>query len=132
MNKLRILYHPDFFKKEKDASATATIAAIRKRLKPLIEEGKGLHKNDSLLIEDCKKYLKQGKTVIIDLSLKDNREANIISTILVRKIFNENKTNFTSGNPDDVINSVIVVEEAQNVLSENRIGSNNSTTFSHF
>jgi len=116
--------YPDFFKKEKDASATATIAAIRKRLKPLIEEGKGLHKNDSLLIEDCKKYLKQGKTVIIDLSLKDNREANIISTILVRKIFNENKTNFTSGNPDDVINSVIVVEEAQNVLSDEFVKTN--------
>jgi len=116
--------YPDFFRKEKDASATATIAAIRKRLKPLIEEGKGLHKNSSVLLEECKKYLKDGKTVIIDLSLKDNREANIISTILVRKIFNENKTNFTSGKSDDIINSIIVVEEAQNVLSDEFVQTN--------
>ncbi len=116
--------YPDFFRKEKDASATATIAAIRKRLKPLIEEGKGLHKNSSVLLEECKKYLKDGKTVIIDLSLKDNREANIISTILVRKIFNENKTTFTSGKSDDIINSIIVVEEAQNVLSDEFVQTN--------
>jgi DNA helicase HerA-like ATPase len=116
--------YPDFFKKEKDASATATIAAIRKRLKPLIEEGKGLHLEKSNLIESCENYLKAGKTVVIDLSLKDNREANIISTIITRRIFNNNKNNFTSGNPDDVIECVIVVEEAQNVLSEEFVKSN--------
>lgn len=116
--------YPDFFLKEKDASAGRTIAAIRKRLKPLIEEGKGLHQKNSELIEKCKQYLKEGKTVIIDLSLKDNREASIISTIIVRKLFEENKINYTSGNSDDVINSIIVIEEAQNVLSEEFVRSN--------
>ncbi len=116
--------YPDFFKKEKDASATTTIAAIRKRLKPLIEEGRGLHLNNSNLIESVEKHLKNGKTVIIDLSLKDNREANIISTILARRIFNNNKNNFTSGNPNDVVESVIVMEEAQNVLSDEFVRTN--------
>jgi len=115
---------PDFWTKEKDASATKTIAAIKKRIAHLVEEGKGLHQAKSNLVEDVFKYLAQGKTVIIDLSLKDNMDASIISTILVRKLFDNNKENFTSDNPDKIINTVIFVEEAQNVLSEEFVKSN--------
>jgi len=115
--------YPDFFvppKKpgEEDKSAKKTIAAIRKRIRHLIDEGKGLHSQQSNLIEDLFKYLKQGKTVIIDLSLKDSTDASIISTILVRKLFEHNKMEFTSNKSDAVIEAVIFVEEAQNVLSE--------------
>ncbi|SHE14130.1 DNA segregation ATPase FtsK/SpoIIIE and related proteins [Chlamydia abortus] len=118
----------DFFgemkKSEPDASAKKTILAIRKRIRHLIDEGKGLHLSTSQLVEDTFKYLKQGKTVVIDLSLKDNMDASIISTILVRKLFENNKANFTSDNPEDVINTVIFVEEAQNVLSEEFVKNN--------
>ncbi|GAG96671.1 unnamed protein product, partial [marine sediment metagenome] len=111
---------PDFWdtgtKGEK--SARITIAAIRKRIAYLIEEGKGLHSSSSKLIEEVMPYLKQGKTVIVDLSLRDSVDASIISTILVRKLFEHNKEKFTSDNPKDVINTVIFVEEAQNVLSD--------------
>jgi uncharacterized protein len=65
-----------------------------------------------------------GKTVIIDLSLKDNTDASIISTILVRKLFDNNKQEFTSNKPGAVVNTVIFVEEAQNVLSEEFVRSN--------
>jgi len=110
---------PDFWdtgtKGEK--SARITVAAIRKRIAYLIEEGKGLHSSSSKLIEEVMPYLKQGKTVIVDLSLRDSVDASIISTILVRNLFDYNKEKFTSDNPDDVINTVIFVEEAQNVLS---------------
>jgi hypothetical protein len=121
--------YPDFFappKKagEEDRSAQKTIAAIRKRIRHLIDEGKGLHSGQSQLIEDVFKYLKQGKTVIVDLSLKDSMDASIISTILVRKLFEHNKMEFTSDKPDAVIQSVIFVEEAQNVLSEELVKSN--------
>lgn len=119
---------PDFFgemkKNEPDASARKTIMAIRKRIRHLIDEGKGLHSQSSSLVEEVFNYLKNGKTVIIDLSLKDNMDASIISTILVRKLFDHNKANFTSGNPKDVIHTVIFVEEAQNVLSEEFVKSN--------
>lgn len=119
---------PDFFgemkKNEPDASARKTIMAIRKRIRHLIDEGKGLHSNSSTLLEDVFKHLKAGKTVVIDLSLKDNMDASIISTIIVRKLFENNKANFTSGNPKDVIHTVIFVEEAQNVLSEEFVKSN--------
>jgi len=120
--------YPDFFGKIKngkeDASARKTIMAIRKRIRHLIDEGKGLHSKSSDLAEKVFEYLKQGKTVIIDLSLKDNMDASIISTILVRKLFDNNKENFTSDKPENVINTVIFVEEAQNVLSEEFVKSN--------
>jgi len=118
----------DFFgnmkKNEPDASARKTIMAIRKRIRHLIDEGKGLHAGSSTLIEKVFEYLRQGKTVIIDLSLKDNMDASIISTILVRKLFEHNKNYFTSGKRDEVIDTVIFVEEAQNVLSEEFVKSN--------
>lgn len=118
----------DFFgkmkKSEPDAGARKTIMAIRKRIRHLIDEGKGLHSNSSKLVEDIFEYLRQGKTVIIDLSLKDNMDASIISTILVRKLFENNKEKFTSDKTDEVVNTVIFVEEAQNVLSEEFVRSN--------
>ena len=122
----------DFFGEQKkdakgnvkeDVSARKTIMAIRKRIRHLIDEG-NLHARKSQLVEDVFKYLKQGKTVIIDLSLKDNMDASIISTILVRKLFENNKEKFTSDEPEDVVNAVIFVEEAQNVLSQEFVKSN--------
>lgn len=117
----------DFFGKNEDnkkTGATTTIAAIKKRIKPLIENGKGLHEDSSKLVDDVFAYLKQGKTVIIDLSLKDSRQASIISTILVRKLFELNKEKFTSDETDSVVETVIFVEEAQNVLSDEMVKTN--------
>lgn len=124
--------YPDFFaspKKDKDGnskddtSARMTIAAIRKRIRHLIDEGRGLHSKNSTMVEDIFKYLSQGKTVIIDLSLKDSTDASIISTLLVRKLFENNKSEFTSDKPEAVVKTVIFVEEAQNVLSEELVKS---------
>ena len=108
--------YPDFFG-EKDKSARATIGAIRKRFRPLIDEDKGLHSSESTMVEDVFAFLKAGKTVIIDLSLKDSMDASIISTMLVRKLFEKNKKEFTNNKSDEMIPIVIFVEEAQNVLS---------------
>ncbi len=116
--------YPDFWSENKAASAQNTIAAIRKRIQHLIKEGKGVHSTSSQLIEQTIKALKQGKTVVIDLSLKDNMDASIISTILVRHLFEANKANYTGDSQDKVIEAVIFVEEAQNVLSEEFVSSN--------
>lgn len=115
---------PDFWDTKKEASSRNTIAAIRKRLAFLVDETKGLHQLKSTLMEDVFNYLKQGKTIIIDLSLKDNVEASIISTMIVRKLFDTNKMNFTADKQDALINAVLCVEEAQNVLSEEFVKSN--------
>lgn len=118
----------DFFgkmeKKGEEASARKTVMAIRKRIRHLIDADKGLHSDSSTLISDVFKYLKQGKTVIVDLSLRDNMDASIISTILVRKLFEQNKENFTSEKTEKVVNAVVFVEEAQNVLSDEFVKSN--------
>lgn len=119
--------YPDFWavtkKGEVEASATKTIAAIRKRVRHLIDEG-NLHSSGSSMVEKVFEALKQGKTVIVDLSLKDSMDASIISTILVRKLFENNKNEFTSDNLNKVIDAVIFVEEAQNVLSDELVRSN--------
>ena len=115
---------PDFFDQKKESSARNTVAAIRKRIRHLIDEGKGLHSASSGLVEDVFEHLKKGKTVIIDLSLKDSFDASVISTILVRKLFDNNKAKFTSDLPGQVVNTVIFVEEAQNVLSDEFVKSN--------
>ena len=119
--------YPDFWattkKGDVEASAKKTIAAIRKRIRHLIDEG-NLHSNSSVMVEDVFKALSQGKTVVVDLSLKDSVDASIISTILVRKLFENNKREYTSDNLEKVINTVIFVEEAQNVLSDELVRSN--------
>lgn len=121
--KLHVTY-PDFWDNKKEASSRNTIAAIRKRIAYLIDESKGLHNDSSNLIEDIFKFLKEGKTIIVDLSLNDNAEASIISTIIVRKLFDNNKRYFTEDKKDKVIDAVLCVEEAQNVLSEDFVKSN--------
>jgi hypothetical protein len=77
---------PDFFGKGKaggeedkkaDKSARGTIMAIRKRIRHFIDEG-GVHSSSSQLLEDTFKALKLGKTVVIDLSLRDAVDASII------------------------------------------------------
>lgn len=120
---------PDFFgaknegdDKKQDKSARGTIMAIRKRLRHFIDEG-GVHSSTSTLIENTFKALKEGKTVILDLSLRDSVDASIISTMVVRKLFEDNKKNFTEAHDEAIIPSVIVVEEAQNVLSDEQVRS---------
>lgn len=120
--------YPDFFGKGKeegddkkaDKSARGTIMAIRKRIRHFIDEG-GVHSSTSTLLEDTFKALKEGKTVIIDLSLRDAVDASIISTMIIRKLFEDNKRNYTEAKDEQVIRCVIVVEEAQNVLSEEHV-----------
>lgn len=118
---------PDFFgaktegvDKKQDKSARGTIMAIRKRIRHFIDEG-SVHSSSSTLLEDIFQDLKEGKTVIVDLSLRDNVDASIISTMIVRKLFEDNKKNYTEAKDENVIQSVIVVEEAQNVLSDEQV-----------
>lgn len=119
---------PDFFGNKKaegddkkaDKSARGTIMAIRKRIRHFIDEG-GVHSSSSMLLEDTFKALKQGKTVVVDLSLRDSVDAAIISTMIVRRLFEDNKRHYTEAQDELVIPCVIVVEEAQNVLGDEHV-----------
>jgi hypothetical protein len=109
-----------------DVGARKTIMAIRKRISPLIDEDKelGLHSANSTMIKDVFRFLKDGKTVVVDLSLRDSYDANVISSILIRSLFENNKKYFTEQKDEYVINSVVCVEEAQNVISEEFVRTN--------
>jgi DNA helicase HerA-like ATPase len=93
----------------------------------------GIHDDSSNLVSTALKHLQSKKTVIIDLSLKDNLEASLISTILVKKLFENNKAEFTKieereteifEQPKGVIKATVFVEEAQNVLSDEFVKTN--------
>ena len=113
--------YPNFFDENKKASARTTIMAIQKRVLHLMGE---LHQEDSTMLEDIHSALKDGKTIIVDLSLRDSNDAKVISTILVREIFENNKKHFTEQTGTKVTDCVICVEEAQNVISEEFVKSN--------
>lgn len=95
-----------------------------------------IHDNSSKLVETVLKHLKEKRTVIIDLSLKDNLESSLISTVLVKKLFENNKAEFTKiieeetselfENQSGVIKATIFVEEAQNVLSDEFVRTNSN------
>jgi len=99
--------------------------AIRKRIRHFIDEG-GVHSSTSTLVEDTFQALREGKTIIVDLSLRDSVDASIISTMIVRKLFEDNKKNFTEAHEEKVISCVIAVEEAQNVLSDEQVRSSSN------
>lgn len=113
-------------KKANDTDLEASVSqASKSMLGALIRQIRAfttVHQKNSDLIEGCLDYLKQGKTVILDMSLKDNTEASIISTTLVKRLFENNKAAHTS--EEEPIKCVVFVEEAQNVLSDEFVKSN--------
>lgn len=126
-------------KKSKDGSAGDELdvsQANKSMLGGVIRQIKSyanIHDNSSKLVETVLENLKNKKVIIVDLSLKDNLEASLISTILVKKLFENNKAEFTKleeiqseffEQPKGVIKATIFVEEAQNVLSEEFVRTN--------
>jgi hypothetical protein len=128
-------------KKAKDESTSDELdvsTANKSMLGAVIRQIKSyasIHDNASKLIETALKHLKDKRTVIIDLSLKDNQESSLISTVLVKKLFENNKAEFTKiegeeselfEKPSGVIKATIFVEEAQNVLSDEFVKTNSN------
>ena len=91
-----------------------------------------IHKTGSNFVKSVLISLAQNKTVVIDFSLLDNNEANLISTVLVKRLFEHNKSKFTTASLatesiqeiENAIDAIIFVEEAQNVLSDEFVRSN--------
>lgn len=86
----------------------------------------GLHDNSSTIVNDVLFFLKEGKTVIIDMSSKDNQETSIISSTITKRLLEHNKASHIDPNKN-AIETVIFIEEAQNVLSEEFVRSNANT-----
>lgn len=69
------------------------------------------------MITIIEKALRLGEVVIFDISRIDSQTARFISSIIVTKIFNENKNNFIKHGGASLIKATFVLEEAHTVLS---------------
>ncbi|MCX8081667.1 MAG: DUF87 domain-containing protein [Bacteroidia bacterium] len=90
------------------------INAARSNLNNLV---KMLHDPESLLIDGTIEALKEGKCVVIDISMLSSTAGYNIAGLLLRKIFSYNQENFTGGTSP--IPVIAVIEEAQSVLGRN-------------
>jgi DNA helicase HerA-like ATPase len=98
----------------------AQIGPIKNNLVPKI---RSLHEPDSNLLEIIGHCLKDGRVVIVDVSLIDSKSALWLSSIIVRHFFNLNQANFTSAGEESLVKATFVVEEAQTVLTGSDVGS---------
>ncbi len=92
---------------------TGEINAARSNLNNVV---KLFHDPNSMLIDGTIEALKDGKCVVIDISMLSSSAGYNIAGLLMRKIFSYNQENFTGGNsPIPVIS---IIEEAQSVLGQ--------------
>ena len=94
--------------------ALAEIGAARSNMNNVVRT---LHDPNSKLLAGTMAGLKQGKIVIVDISLLSSTGGNILAGLLLRYIFNYNQENFTGG--ADIIPTIVILEEAQSVLGKN-------------
>jgi PBP1b-binding outer membrane lipoprotein LpoB len=102
-----------------DKNDSQAIGPIKNNLVPAIRD---LHDPDSKLMNIVEEALKQGRVLIIDVSLIDSKNALRLSSIIVNHIFNINVREFTSAGGAGLITATFVVEEAQSVLSGSDVG----------
>ena len=81
-----------------------------------------LHDRHSRLLDMLLTALKDGKLCIVDVSQMRGSQSLILSSLLLRRIFDHNQEQFTAAFPE-TIPTLAVVEEAQAVLNERSTGS---------
>lgn len=81
-----------------------------------------LHDRSSQLMDMLIAALKAGKLCVVDVSQMRGSQSQILSGLILRKIFDHNQEEFTAARPM-TIPTLAVVEEAQSVLNEKAAGS---------
>lgn len=99
---------------QENGSPSAEIAAAKSNLFNVVNQ---LHDPHSQLITGTIEALRKGLIVIIDISLLSSTGGYNIAGLLMRRIFNHNQENFTSGHKPIPVN--VIIEEAQSVLGRN-------------
>jgi len=92
-------------------TATAEIAAAKSNMFNVVNH---LHDPQSQLITGTLAALKEGRIVVVDISLLSSTAGYNIAGLLMRRIFNFNQENFTGGSSPIPVN--VIIEEAQSVL----------------
>ncbi|MFQ5911236.1 MAG: ATP-binding protein, partial [Thermoplasmata archaeon] len=97
--------------------AATTPPAIVNNLVPVV---KRLHDKTSQMLEGILWHLERGHIVIVDISLMSSIHGRWVASIVLNEIFQRNQASFTGGAEGDLLNVVVVLEEAQTVLSSRR------------
>lgn len=97
----------------------AQINAARANMTVIV---KTLHDKSSQLMDRLIKALSLGKLCIVDVSQMRGEQGLILSSLILRRIFDRNQQEFTAASPK-TIPTIAVVEEAQAVLNEKNTAS---------
>lgn len=92
--------------------------AVIRNVTPIVRR---LHNQNSQLPQSVLYHLAQGHIVVVDISLLSSRVGQQVAGLILKTIFDHNVAHFTAGDPDAVIPVVAVIEEAQNVLSAEKM-----------
>lgn len=102
-----------------EGSQEAEALAARANMTAII---RSLHDRHSQLLDMLLAALRDGKLCVIDVSQMRGSQSLILSSLLLRRIFDHNQEQFTAAFPE-TIPTLAVVEEAQSVLNERATGS---------
>ena len=98
-------------------TAQTTPPAIVNNLVPVVRR---LHSKTARMLEGILWHLERGHIAIVDISLMSSAHGRMVASLIMNEIFQRNQANFTAGTTRDLLNVVVVVEEAQTVLSGSR------------
>jgi len=93
--------------------------AIINNLVPAVQR---LHRPGSNTLDIIKSALRRGEVIIFDISRIDSQTARDVSSIIIKSVFEENKSNFITHGGNSLIKATFVLEEAHTVLSESHRG----------
>jgi hypothetical protein len=97
--------------------------AIIRNITPIVRR---LHNQDSHLPQSVLYHLAQGHIVVVDISLLSSGAGQQIAGLILKTVFDHNVAHFTADDQDAVIPVVAVIEEAQSVLSAEKMKEENS------
>jgi DNA helicase HerA-like ATPase len=100
-------------------SEEAQINAARANMTNIVRM---LHDKSSQLMDRLLLALEKGKLCIVDVSQMRGSQSLILSSLILRRIFDRNQLEFTAAEPK-TIPTIAVVEEAQAVLNEKGVAS---------
>jgi len=92
----------------------ASVSAVISNLVPVI---RSLHRRDSNTAGAILHHLRQGHVVIVDVRSHSRSNSERLAGMILTQIFQHNQRNFQAGNENDPIRTILVLEEAQSVLS---------------
>lgn len=99
------------YTQEQARNSAAEIGAARSNMNAVVHS---LHDPNSRLLNGTIDGLSKGGIVIVDISLLSSAVGEMLSGLILRKLFSYNQENFTGG--ASIIPTIAVIEEAQSVL----------------